>query len=151
MQARTVQITVSRPWRELCEFLAQPRNYPLWASWLGSSLRQHRGDWIASRPGGGPAKVRFTERNAFGVADHCLLEDEDRERYIALRAVPHGGGTEVILTLFREPDCGDAQWRASADAALQDLGRLKALIERRVSAAAWPRRAGWPRTPRPPS
>jgi len=130
MHARTVQVTIGRPWREVCEFLAQPRNYARWASWLGSSLRQQRGDWIARRPDGRRAKVRFTERNAFGVADHCVLEAEDRATFVALRVVSHDAGSEVIATVFREPGWSEQQLALRADTAQHDLGRLKTLIER---------------------
>jgi len=130
MQARTVQVTIARPWREVCEFLAQPRNYPRWASWLGPSLRLQRGDWIARRPDGGRAKVRFTERNAFGVVDHCLLEAEDRATFVALRVVGHDAGSEVIATFFREPGSSDEQLATHADTAQRDLGKLKTLMER---------------------
>jgi hypothetical protein len=127
MASRTVQLTVDRPWREVCEFLAEPRNYPLWASWLGPSLRRQDGAWILARPDGRRAKVRFTERNAFGVADHWVLEAEDRAALIALRTVPNGGGCEVVLTLLAE----SGSLGPHANAAQHDLGVLKTLLEQR--------------------
>lgn len=128
MQARTVQITIGKPWREVCEFLAEPRNYPRWASWLGSELHCRRGDWIARRPRGGRAKVRFTERNAYGVADHWVLEDEERVSFVALRAVPHGEGCEVMATFFLQDGWSDERLIAQADAAQRDLDRLRAAL-----------------------
>jgi hypothetical protein len=129
MQASTAQLTIDRPWREVCEFLAQPLNCPAWASWIGPTLRQERGEWTVRRPHGVRAKVRFSERNAFGVADHWLLEDEDRAVFVALRAVPHGEASEVLLTFFLDPGCGDAAWRDQQQAMQRDLGRLKAALE----------------------
>ena len=67
--------------------------------------------------------MRFTERNAFGVADHCLVASEAEARFVALRALPHGSACEVLLTFFEQPD--------GADAAQRDLARLKALVEAR--------------------
>jgi hypothetical protein len=137
MQASTVQLTIARPWREVCEFLAQPPNFRAWASWIGPTLRQERGEWTVRRPPAARAKVRFSERNAFGVADHWLLEDEDRAVLVALRAVPHGEASEVLLTFFRDGGCGDAAWRAQQQAMQHDLAQLQALLVAR-------------RRPRPP-
>lgn len=129
MQASTVQLTIARSWREVCEYLAQPLGFPAWASWIGPTLRQERGEWTVRRPQGARAKVRFSERNAFGVADHWLLEDEDRAVFVALRAVPHGEASEVLLTFFRDKGCGDAAWHDQQQAMQRDLGRLKATLE----------------------
>jgi hypothetical protein len=129
MQASTAQTSIARPWREVCDFLARPANFAAWASWLGPSLRQERGDWTVHRAGGLRAKVRFSERNAFGVADHWLLEDEDRVAFVALRAVPNGEASEVLLTCFREPGCGEAEWAALQQAMQRDLGRLQQALQ----------------------
>jgi len=125
MEARTVHVTIGKPWREVCDFLAEPCNYPRWASWLGPELRRDaRGDWIARRPGGRRAKVRFTERNAFGVADHCLVEGEDHATFVALRAVPHDEGCEVMATFFLRDGWTDER----LSAAQRDLDRLRSAL-----------------------
>ena len=128
-QARTVQVTIARPWGEVCAFLAEPARYAAWASWLGPTLRLRRGVWTVQRPGGTRAKVRFTSRNGYGVADHCVLEAEDRASFVALRAVPHGATCEVIATFFREPGWSDRQWLEHVQEAQHALMRLKALLE----------------------
>ena len=124
MGSHTLQATIERPWREVCDFLGEARNYPRWASWIGAALEQQRGDWIARGADGRTRKVRFTERNAFGVADHCLLASEAEARFIALRVLPHGSACEVLLTFFEQAD--------EAGAAQRDLARLKALVEARA-------------------
>lgn len=138
MRASTVQITIARPWREVCEFLAQPQRYAAWASWVGPTLRCERGEWSVRRPDGAHAKVRFSERNAFGVADHWVLEDEDRAVLVALRTVPHGEASEVLLTFFREAGCGEAAWHQQQQAMLRDLRRLQALLAARRAATGQP-------------
>ncbi|NRF65586.1 SRPBCC family protein [Aquincola sp. S2] len=133
MSAHTVQTTIARPWREVCDFLGQAPNFARWASWIGPTLqRRHGGDWVARRADGAEAKVRFTERNAFGIADHCVLESAERASFVALRALPHGDDEarcEVLLTLFAEPPAPDGL-AVRAAAAVRDLAQLKALIER---------------------
>jgi hypothetical protein len=128
MQASTLQISIARPWAAVCEFLAQPRCYTAWASWIGPSLRQERGDWIVRRPPGRRAKVRFCERNAFGVADHWLLETEDRAVLVALRVLPRGDHSEVLLTVFREDGCSEAAWALRRETLQADLHRLRAAV-----------------------
>jgi hypothetical protein len=121
MASHTVQATIDRPWREVCDFLGDALNYPRWASWIGAPLERQRGDWIVRRADGRAHKVRFTERNAFGVADHCLVASEAEAHFIALRALPHGDRCEVLLTFFDRPEvAGQPQ---------HDLARLKALVE----------------------
>ncbi len=46
-----------------------------------------------------------------------------------LRALPHGAGTEVILTLFPLPSMSDADFAADAAIVLRDLASLKDLLE----------------------
>jgi len=124
-----LQITIDRPWREVCCFLEAPRNFARWAAWLGPALRQQRGDWVARLPDGARAKVRFTERNAFGVADHWLIEGEERATLVALRAVPHGLGSEVMVGFFADVDGDGARAAAAAADAQCALRTLKALLE----------------------
>ena len=68
--------------------------------------------------------MRFTERNAFGVADHCLVEGEDHATFVALRAVPHGEGCEVMATFFLRDGWTDER----LSAAQRDLDRLRAAL-----------------------
>jgi hypothetical protein len=127
MSATTLQVSVALAPSAVCEFLSQPRNYPAWASWLGPELRQFHDEWFVRRADGGFAKVRFAERNAFGVADHWLLADEDSACCIALRALPQGEGrTLVLLTLLGEAQHGLAP---GAGEAQRDLQVLAALLE----------------------
>lgn len=140
--ARTVQVSIERPWDEVCAFLAQPGRYAEWAPWLGPTLKRRGSEWTVQRPGGVRAKVRFTPRNSHGVADHCVLASPEQASFVALRAVPHGGGCVVVATFFREPGWSDWQWLEHVQAAQHGLLRLQALLEgegaRRLAAPAAP-------------
>lgn len=136
MQSSTAQVGIARPWREVCSFLAQPLQYARWALWIGASLREHEGEWTVRLPRGGRAKLRFSEPNAFGVADHWLVRDEERSVFVALRALPNDDGCEVLLTFFREDGISKAEWNERQPAMQASLHALKHLLEARAAAPA---------------
>ena len=108
-EARAVSVRINRPAAEAYEFLALPENFPKWASGLGASLRRKGDDWIVETPEG-PATVRFSERNAYGVLDHQVRLPRGGAVYVPLRVVAHGAGCDLVLTLFRRPEMTDAQF-----------------------------------------
>ena len=97
---------------------------------LGSSLEQASdGAWIAETPAG-RATIRFSEPNAFGVLDHTVVPAPGMEIYVPLRVVANGdAGSEILLTLFRQPGMSDEKFAADAAWVLRDLRALKALLE----------------------
>ena len=125
---RKIAVTIGRPAAEAYEFLSQPENFPKWASGLGRALRQVEGEWIADTEHG-PARVRFSEPNAFGVLDHAVTLPQGRSVYVPLRVVAKGAGCELELTLFRQLDASDAQFAADAEWVKRDLDAAKRLLE----------------------
>jgi hypothetical protein len=128
MAARTLGITIERPWEEVYRFLAEPMNYPAWASGLGNSMTPAGDHWIAQGRDG-PVCVRFTPPNPLGVADHVVVPPPGGELSIPLRVLPNGSGSLVMLTLFRPPGVNDARFEADADWVNRDLASLKRLLE----------------------
>ena len=74
-------------------------------------------------------KVRFTERNSFGVLDHYVIPELGVEVYIPLRVIANGTGSELIFTLFRLSDMSDEKFAADAEWVMRDLNALKSLLE----------------------
>jgi hypothetical protein len=131
LPARTYSVSIKRDWRELYEQIWRPEFFPKWASGLSDSgLRPGDGAWLADSPGG-PIHVRFTERNDHGVMDHFVKPGDGSEIYIPLRIVENGGGSEIMLTLFRQPDMTDEKFSADAKWVIRDLRKLKELAEGR--------------------
>jgi hypothetical protein len=126
--ARPISQSIHRDWRAVYEFAAQPENLPRWAAGLGGSLEPGDGDWYVDGPLG-RVKLRFVERNAFGVLDHYVTLPSGLECYNPLRVVANGTGCEVTFTLYRLPDMSDAAFDADAAAVARDLATLKALLE----------------------
>lgn len=46
-----------------------------------------------------------------------------------MRIIANGGGSEVLLALFRQSDMDDERFSADIKWVMRDLKRLKALIE----------------------
>ena len=128
LQSRNLSVSINRNAKDVYDFVSIPKNFPRWASGLGKSLRKADGEWIAETAQG-PAKVRFTERNEFGVLDHWVSLKPGVQIYIPMRVIANGNGSELIFTLFRLPDMSDEQFSADAEWVMRDLTSLKNLLE----------------------
>src|SRR6185503_7257611 len=129
MNAHTVGVSIARSAREVYEFVAAPPNFARWAAGLGSGFANEGGQGAASTPQG-RVRVRFAERNAFGVVDHWVTLASGEEVYVPLRVVPNGAGSEVMLTVFRRAGMTDAEFDADVAAVRRDFAGLKALLEK---------------------
>jgi hypothetical protein len=131
MVARHLSITIGRSADEVYDFARRPQNLALWASGLGQ-IRQSGNEWVAQSTGG-DMRLRFVERNDYGVLDHWVTTPDGTNIYVPLRVVgcKNNGeyGCEVVLTLFRQPDMTDAKFDEDADWVLRDLAALKQLME----------------------
>jgi hypothetical protein len=108
--------------------MSAPENLAKWASGLGRSLTNRDGEWIAETPQG-PVKVRFTERNSFGVLDHYVTAELGLEIYIPMRVISNATGSEVLFTLFRVPEMSDDKFTEDGEWVKRDLNVLKQLLE----------------------
>ena len=130
LEARTVSVSIARPWEEVYEAAWRPEDFPKWASGLSASPLVRDGDrWTAAGPEG-PVRIRFTERNAFGVMDHHVDPGTGPEVYVPMRVVPNGGGAEVLVTLFQRPGMSDEAFAADGAWVLRDLLAPRAPLTR---------------------
>ena len=127
-QCRILSVSIARSAEQAYDFLSVPENFPRWASGLAGSLRRIDGAWVAETPNG-PMKVRFSERNAFGVLDHWLSAQPGVEIYIPMRVIANGGGCELVVTLFRLPGMTDEKFAADAEWVMRDLAAAKRVLE----------------------
>ena len=91
-------------------------------------LRKSGGAWLAETPDG-PVKIRFSERNAFGVLDHWVSPNAETTIYIPMRVIRNRDGSELIFTLFRLPEMSDKQFSADAELVERDLQSVKKALE----------------------
>lgn len=132
LPSRTFSITIRRCPHQVYDFLAEPRNLPRWASGLGQNLRQdcarEEHAWLADTPGG-TVSIHFSPRNDFGVLDHVVKLTSGMTIFVPMRVIINAGGSDVLLTLFRQPDMDDARFEADGDWVMRDLDALKTLLE----------------------
>ncbi|MEO8393558.1 MAG: SRPBCC family protein [Chloroflexota bacterium] len=128
LEAHHISIAINRPFAEVNDFLSLPANFEQWAAGLGKGFKQVNGEWVF-QAGDNLAKIRFTPKNEFGIADHYVLPQPDVEIYVPMRAVANGSGSEVIFTLFRPPEMTDQQLADDSAAVRRDLEKLKAILE----------------------
>lgn len=130
LEAKVITCPVRRDARELYDLLWRPESFPLWASGLSGGLLEPDGEaWRAQGPER-PIRITFTGHNAFGVMDHWVDLGSGRVVYVPLRIVANQQGSEVMLTLFRQPGMSDEQFAADEAWVRRDLAALKELAER---------------------
>jgi hypothetical protein len=111
-------MTIERAPLEVYDFIFDPKNLPQWASGLQSG------------PSGTAVKVRFVERNKYGVLDHYVSVGAGPEVYMPMRVFPNGEGAEVLLTVFRRSGVSDEKFAEDTQWVRRDLEALKALLEK---------------------
>ena len=128
VNATTLSVSIERAPREVSDFVSEPRNLPRWAAGLARSVRPDGDSWIAETAQG-PVRVRFAASNAFGVLDHYVRPVAGREIAVPMRAVPNGDGSEVLITVFQQPEMTEAQYQQDLGLVKRDLERLKRVLE----------------------
>lgn len=125
---RHISVFIDRPPEAVYAFASNPENLPQWATGLSGSIKNVHGEWIADSPMG-KVKIRFVEANTLGVLDHEVVLESGVRIWNPMRVVARGNGSEIIFTLFRQPDMSDEKFSEDAQWVEQDLMRLKGLLE----------------------
>jgi hypothetical protein len=126
--SRNLGVSINRNVKDVYDFVCVPENFPRWASGLGKSLQRVDGEWLAETQGG-KVRIRFSERNEYGVLDHWVSTEPGLLIYVPMRIIENGSGCELIFTLFRLPDMSDEAFAADAEWVMRDLTALKSLLE----------------------
>ncbi|RIK42166.1 MAG: polyketide cyclase [Chloroflexi bacterium] len=127
-QSQHISVSINRPADQVYVFASNPENLPKWAAGLSGSIQQVDGDWVAESPMG-RVKVKFVGQNHYGVLDHEVTLPSGTTVYNPMRVFPNNDGSEVVFTLYRQPDMSDQQFAEDAEAVTRDLQQLKRLLE----------------------
>jgi len=108
-------MTIERNAFDVYNFVLDAKNLPKWASGIDAG-----------------AKVRFVERNKYGVLDHYVSIRARPEVYVPMRVFPNGEGAEVLVTVFRQPGMSEQKFAEDTQWVRRDLEALKELLEKKT-------------------
>jgi hypothetical protein len=128
-KSRHISISINRSAGEVYEFASNPENLPKWAAGLSSSVKNVNGEWIAESPMG-TVKVKFADKNRFGILDHDVTLPSGETSYNPMRVFPNKDGSELIFTLYQRLGMSDKDFRNDEEQIKEDLERLKSLVEK---------------------
>jgi hypothetical protein len=128
-KSRQVSVSISRSADEVYNFVSSPQNLPLWAGGLSGSIKNVNGDWVAESPMGS-VKIRFADKNRFGILDHDVTLPSGETFYNPMRVVSNGDGSELVFTLYQRTGMSDRDFKKDEEQIKTDLERLKTLIEK---------------------
>ena len=127
--ARHISVSIDRSAAQVYEFASNPENLPKWAAGLSGSIKKVNEEWIAEAPMG-RVKVKFAEKNQFGVLDHDVTLPSGVKVYNPMRVFPNNDGSELIFSLYRRPNMSDRESAEDVKSVEKDLAKLKALLEK---------------------
>ena len=127
-KSRTLSVAIRRTPQDVYDFVSNPKNLPQWAKGLGGTVKETGTGWVIETSAG-TASIRFATSNNFGVLDHYVSPAPGIEIYVPMRVVANGTGSEVIFTLFRQPEMDDAHFAADQALVESDLQTLKKVLE----------------------
>jgi hypothetical protein len=128
LMANHISVSIERSAADVYEFASNPENLPRWAGGISGSIKKVDGEWIAEAPMG-TVKVKFADKNKFGVLDHEVTLASGIKFYNPMRVVPNRDGSEVIFTLYRQAGMSDQKFADDAGSVQTDLNKLKVLLE----------------------
>ena len=138
LPSRTVSISVERPADEVYAYLSDFERFPEWSLFM-TAVKKDGYRWLVTTPTG-QVTVWFTPPNPYRIADHRVRVNDKLEVNVPLRVVENGrAGSEVLFTVFRQPDMEDHAFEADIELVLADLTRLKAALEHHLvqGVCAW--------------
>ncbi|OGR75678.1 MAG: hypothetical protein A2X32_03415 [Elusimicrobia bacterium GWC2_64_44] len=127
-EARTIGVSIDCQPQKVYEYVFNPENLTEWARGFALSVRQAGREWKIGTPQG-PVSLRFAPRNIFGVLDHYIKPLHGPELLVPMRVVPHGDGSEVVITLFRGQGVSEKSFHSDEAAVRRDLGNLRKILE----------------------
>ena len=128
LKSKTLSISINCNPKKVYEFVSNLENLPKWAKTFCRSIKNSNGEWIIETTQG-PVKIKIAPKNDFGILDHTVIPAPGVEVFVLMRAVPNGTGSEVILTLFQQPDMSDENFSKDQGMVKQDLASLKQVME----------------------
>jgi hypothetical protein len=109
-------------------FLSDMQNRKTWAPWIRSVAKSSPRDWTLETEAG-LMKVHFVEPNSFGVLDHHVTLASGVTVLNAMRVLPNGTGSELVMVLFQSPATSTSEFERDIQAVTDDFARIKQAAE----------------------
>jgi hypothetical protein len=127
-ECRTVSVSIQRPPDEVYDYLANPANFPQWSAFV-TKIEPEGSAWRATTPCG-TIRIQFEPRNVYRVLDHTVSTAEGKHVHVPMRVIPNGSdASEVLFSVFRQPDMTDEHFVADIKLVRTDLASLKRVLE----------------------
>ena len=123
MRSHHVSRVIPAPPEHVYAYASDVGNLPAWAAGLATSDVARDGDDLLVESPMGQVRVRFVEKNTFGVLDHDVTLPSGTIVTNPLRVIAHPEGSEVIFTV-RQIELTDDEFARDIALVEADLDRL---------------------------
>ena len=127
-RAEAVHVSILAPPQRVFDFLADVNNWKTWAPWVRAVVDRSGRDWTLETDGG-RMHLRFAEANSLGVLDHTVTLASGVSIYNAMRVMPNGTGSELVMLVVQTPPATTEQFQQDVQAVHDDFGRIKKVVE----------------------
>jgi hypothetical protein len=130
-KSKTISIPIYRPYDEVYDFLAEPTNFPGWASNLGPDFIQIGENEWATTTRNGRVILRFSPRNTFGILDHQVFLEGKTPLTTPMRLIENDEGCEIIYTQLQRPGMTEEAFASEVEWVTTDFEALRSMLESR--------------------
>jgi len=128
--AKHISVTINRPSNEVYQFASNPENLPQWAAGLAdTTLKKSGSEWVSNSPMG-QVKIKFVDKNPYGVIDHDVVLPSGEVVHNPLRVVKNSVGSDVIFSLFQRTNMTEEEFNKDSELVKKDLQKLKSILEK---------------------
>ena len=126
--AEVVHVSILARPQHVVDFLADVNNWKTWAPWIRTVARSSAREWTLDTDTG-TIQMRFVEANSLGVLDHTVTLASGVSIYNAMRVVPNGSGSELVMLVVQTPPASSEQFEQDVQAVRDDFARIKKVVE----------------------
>ena len=127
-RAEAIHVSILAPPQRVVGFLADVNNWKTWAPWVRAVVDHSGRDWTLETDGE-RMHLRFVEPNTLGVLDHTVTLASGVSIYNAMRVVPNGSGSELVMLVVQTPPASSEQFEQDVQAVRDDFARIKKVVE----------------------
>ena len=124
-RSETRSIAIDAPPDRVHRFMADAANIPRWAPAFATAIRPSGNRWVATTAGG-DAEIVVASQPESGTVD--ILSADDVTRGAFARVIPNGPVSEVLFTLFFEPDTPEEAIAAQMAVVEDELATIEQLV-----------------------